>query len=51
MGSPDSLRENIDARSKRKPSTCISETQYLKLSRIKRFTTEWLALRVLPVPV
>src|ERR1035438_3326884 len=40
MGSPDSLRENIDARSKRKPSTCISEVQYLRLSRIRRFTTE-----------
>ncbi len=40
MGLPDSLRENIDARSKRKPSTCISEAQYRRLSRIKHFTME-----------
>ena len=26
IGSPDSLREKTEARSKRKPSTCISET-------------------------
>ena len=50
-GRPASSRERIEAKSNRKPSTCITSTQYRRLSTIKRRTMGWLAFSVLPVPV
>ncbi len=50
-GLPSSSRDSTDARSNRKPSTCMSATQVRRLSRIIRRTIDALALSVLPVPL
>jgi hypothetical protein len=47
---PDGSRDRILARSNRNASTCISVTQYRRLSTIIRCTTGWSALSVLPQP-
>ncbi len=44
-------RASVAARSKRKPSTCISVTQYRSESMISCSVCGWLTLRLLPVPV
>jgi hypothetical protein len=44
-------RDRIEARSKRKPSTRISLTQYRRLSRIIHRTIGSLAFNVLPQPM
>ena len=43
--------EKTAARSNRKPSTCISVTQYRRQSRMNLRTTGWLQFSVLPQPV
>ncbi|CKT11720.1 Uncharacterised protein [Mycobacterium tuberculosis] len=48
---PCGSRARIVARSKRKPSTRISVTQYRRLSVTICSTRGWLRLTVLPVPV
>ena len=48
---PPSVRDSAGARSKRKPSTCISETQYRRLSRIVASIGGWPVSTVLPQPV
>ncbi len=50
-GLPSVSRESTEARSKRNPSTCISETQWRSASSMSRRTTGWLAFRVFPQPV
>ena len=50
-GSPFSPRTSTLARSKRKPSTCISRTQYSRHSTRKRVTTGLLQLTVFPQAV
>ena len=40
-----------DARSKRKPSTCISSTQYRNESMTSRNESWWRTFKELPVPV
>ena len=51
MGAPFSSRPRMLARSKRKPSTLYSVTQYLRHSTIISWTMGWLQLRVLPQPL
>ena len=46
-----SSRARVAARSKRNPSTCISFTQYRRLSMMSCSTWGWRMLRLLPVPV
>ena len=45
------VRVSADIRSNRKPSTCISVTQYRRESRISRSASGSSALTVLPQPV
>ena len=49
-GIPVGSRAKIEAKSKRKPSTCISSFQKISDSRIKARTTALLAFKVLPQP-
>ena len=51
IGRPSESRDMIEARSNRKPSTCMSATQWCSASITIRRTTEWLAFRVFPQPV
>jgi hypothetical protein len=51
IGSPETLLVRTDARSNGKPSTCITSTQYRRLSKVVRRPIGWLALRVFPIPV
>ena len=51
VGCPDTSRERTEARSNRKPLTCIVSTQYRRPSTIIRLTIGWCALSVFPVPV
>ncbi len=44
-------RASVEARSKRKPSTCISVTQYRSESMISCRVCGWAMLRLFPVPV
>ncbi len=46
-----SSRASVDARSKRNPSTCISVTQYRRLSMMSWRTWGWRTFMELPVPV
>ena len=46
-----SSRASVDAKSKRNPSTCISVTQYRRLSISSCNTYGLRILRLLPVPV
>ena len=48
---PDPLRANTEARSNRNPSTCISFTQYRRLSTINCRTARLAVCSVLPVPL
>jgi hypothetical protein len=50
MGAPSGPRESTDPRSKRKPSTWHSVTQYSSDSMMYLVTTGWLALNVFPQP-
>ena len=45
------VRASAEARSNRKPSTCISVTQYLSESRISRSAPRFVESTVLPQPV
>ena len=51
IGAPIPSRVRADARSKRKPSTWYSVTQWRRESRMREETTGWLALTVLPQPL
>src|SRR3989338_1593635 len=49
-GAPSLPRVRMEAKSKRKPSTCISLTQYLRESTISFCEAGWLQEKVFPHP-
>ena len=50
IGAPSGARDRIDPSSNRKPSTCISRTQYSRHSTMSFSTMGWLQLKVFPQP-